>query len=194
MSVLNRGFFGEPQTRILCANTQESYEAFCEITTVSTGQLYGGKICAALNRQHPRDMFEVKFLLENEGFNKEIRAGFILMLLCRERPIHEMLDAPLLNQRTAFENQFEGMTAEEFTYEEYEQTRLDLIEIVNRELTDEDKQFLLRFKDLDLDWSLYPFSKFPGVKWKLLNLDKLKANNPDKHAELLNKLKEVLKV
>lgn len=105
-----------------------------------------------------------------------------------------MLDAPLLDQRTAFENQFEGMTAEEFTYEEYEQTRLDLIEIVNRELTDEDKQFLLRFKDLDLDWSLYPFSKFPGVKWKLLNLDKLKANNPDKHAELLNKLKEVLKV
>lgn len=194
VSVMNRGLLGDSQTRILCAKAQETYEAFCEISSVSTGQLYGGKICAALDRQHPRDLFDVKYLLENEGFNKEIREGFILMLLCSERPIHEMLNPHLLDQRTAFENQFDGMTAEKFTYEDYERTRLELIKLVNQKLIDADKHFLLSFKDLNPDWNIYPYAEYPGVKWKLINLNKLKANNPDKHAQLLNKLKEALKV
>lgn len=194
VSVMNRGLLGDIQTRILCTGAQETYEAFCEMTTVSTGQLYGGKICAALDRQHPRDLFDVKYLLENEGFNQEIREGFILMLLCCERPIHEMLEPNLLDQRVAFENQFDGMTAEEFTYEDYERTRSELIALIKQELTDQDKQFLVSFKALNPDWSIYQYAEFPGVKWKLINLNKLKTNNPDKHAELFNKLKNVLKV
>lgn len=105
-----------------------------------------------------------------------------------------MLAPHLLDQRIAFENQFEGMASVDFTYEDYERTRLELIEIIKRELTDEDKHFLLSFKSLSPDWSIYPFSEFPGVKWKLFNLDKLKKANIEKHTQLFNKLKEVLKV
>lgn len=79
VSVMNRGLFGNPEPRILCEKAQETFEAFCEISSVSLGQLYGGKICAALDRQHPRDLFDVKYLLENEGFTKEIKEGFLLM-------------------------------------------------------------------------------------------------------------------
>lgn len=194
VSVMNRGLLGNPETRVLCAKAQDTYEAFCEIVSVSTGQLYGGKICAALDRQHPRDLFDVKYLLQNEGFTQEIKEGFLLMLLCSERPINEMLAPHLLDQRAAFENQFEGMTGEEFTYQDYEKTRFELINIIHQALTEEDKHFLLSFKGLSPDWNIYPFSEFPGVKWKQLNLNKLKVNNPDKHAQLFNKLKEVLKL
>ena len=116
------------------------------------------------------------------------------MLLCSERPINEMLAPHLLNQRVAFNNQFNGMANEEFTYQDFERTRLKLIEIINMGLTDEEKHFLLDFKALHPDWSIYPFSEFPGVKWKLLNLNKLKASNPNKHAQLYIKLQEVLKL
>lgn len=194
VSVMNRGLLGNAETRILCEKAQETFEAFCEISSVSIGQLYGGKICAALDRQHPRDLFDIKYLLQNEGFNKEIKKGFLLMLLCSERPINEMLNPHLLDQQTAFENQFEGMTSEDFSYEDYEKTRLELIEVVNMELTQDDKAFLLNFKNLTPDWSIYPFSEFPGVKWKQLNLNNLKNNNPEKHNQLFDKLKEVLKM
>lgn len=194
VSVMNRGLLGSAENRTLCAKAQETFEAFCEISSVSIGQLYGGKICAALDRQHPRDLFDVKYLLQNEGFSKEIKEGFLLMLLCSERPINEMLNPHLLDQKMAFENQFEGMASEDFSYEDYEKTRIKLIEVINQELTQEDKKFLLSFKNLTPDWSIYPFSEFPGVKWKQLNLNKLKNNNPKKHKQLFDKLKEVLKV
>src|SRR5690554_4793176 len=194
VSVMNRGLLGNAETRILCAKAQETFEAFCEISSVSLGQLYGGKICAALDRQHPRDLFDVKYLLQNEGFTKEIKKGFLLMLLCSERPINEMLNPHLLDQQTAFENQFEGMASDDFSYEDYEKTRIELVEIVNQELTQDDKNFLLSFKNLTPNWSNYPFSEFPGVKWKQLNLNKLKNNNPEKHKQLFDKLKEVLKM
>jgi hypothetical protein len=35
--------------------------------------LYGGKLCAALDRQHPRDLFDVGLLLRNEGITPAIR-------------------------------------------------------------------------------------------------------------------------
>lgn len=194
VSVMNRGLLGNAETRILCAKAQETFEAFCEISSVSLGQLYGGKICAALDRQHPRDLFDVKYLLQNEGFTKEIKKGFLLMLLCSERPINEMLNPHLLDQQTAFQNQFEGMASDAFSYEDYEKTRMELVEIVNQELTQDDKNFLLSFKNLTPNWSNYPFSEFPGVKWKQLNLNKLKNNNPEKHKQLFDKLKEVLKM
>lgn len=81
-------------------------------------QLYGGKICAALDRQHPRDLFDVKYLLANEGFTEEIKKGFLYCLLGSERPINEILNSHLLDQKLALRNQFEGMALEPFSYEE----------------------------------------------------------------------------
>jgi len=69
-------------------------------------------------------------LFENEGFTDEIKQGFVLGLVSSNRPTHEMLDPHLLDQRTAFENKFDGMSAIEFSYDDYEATRLQLIETV----------------------------------------------------------------
>lgn len=81
VSKMGRGAYAPPKVRVLCEKAQEEYNAFCEIAVVPLGQLYGGKICAALDRQHPRDLFDVKYLLTNEGLTEKIKTGFIFCLL-----------------------------------------------------------------------------------------------------------------
>lgn len=64
---------GEPVKMPLCDKAQSEFNAFVAVPVVPIGQLYGGKIFAALDRQHPRDLFDVKYLLENEGFSEQVR-------------------------------------------------------------------------------------------------------------------------
>ncbi|WP_305981785.1 nucleotidyl transferase AbiEii/AbiGii toxin family protein [Roseivirga thermotolerans] len=185
---INRGVLNTPEKRILCDRAQEEFDAFCEVPVVPFSQLYGGKICAALDRQHPRDIFDIKLLLENEGLTEEIKPGLILTILSSKRPIHELLNPNLLDQRAAMANQFEGMTAELFPYNQYESTRQKLIGAIQQILDDRDKQFLLGFSKGEPDWSIYNFEQFPSVQWKLQNLIRLKEDIPKKHQEQHNAL------
>jgi len=188
----NRGLLQNSQTLELSEYAQEMFDAFCTIPTVGDGQLYGGKICAALDRQNPRDLFDVKYLLKNEGFTEEIKTGFIFCLLCSSRPIFEMLFPNRLDQKSAMENQFDGMSRQSFLYKDYEAIREQLIETIHANLSVSDKKFLLSFVDTKPDWSIYPFVNFPSIQWKLQNLTKLKTQNPEKHAQIFKQLKEKL--
>lgn len=192
VNLVNRGCLKEPKELPLSEKTQVSFDAFCVMPIVPISQLFGGKIVAALDRQHPRDLFDVKQLLEAEGFTDEIKEGFLFSLLCSDRPINEVIRPNFQDQRSAHENQFAGMTDDEFTYEEFEVTRERLVQVVNQSLTQKDKEFLLSVKDVNPAWDIYDFQRFPSINWKLQNLQKLKANNPDKHKEQLEKLKEKL--
>ena len=184
-----RGIIAPASEMELCEKAQNEFDAFCSIPVIPIGQLYGGKICAALDRQHPRDLFDVKNLLQNEGFVEEIKTGFLFCLLGSKRPIYEMLYPNLLDQRAAMANQFDGMSDEAFTYEDFEATRNLLIQTINENLTDVDKQFLLSFENGTPDWSLYNFEDYPAVQWKLQNLQKLKETNAEKHSAQFEKLK-----
>lgn len=91
------------------------------------------------------------------------------------------------------ETQFAGMSAETFTYGNYEQTRAALLKSIHESLTEGDKDFLLSLKNLTPDWAQYDFKRFPGIAWKLKNLQKLKDSHPAKHAKLYQALKQTLK-
>ncbi|ERM80138.1 hypothetical protein P872_14435 [Rhodonellum psychrophilum GCM71 = DSM 17998] len=192
VNLVGRGTYIPPEDMVLCDKAQNEFNAFCVIPVVPLGQLYGGKICAALDRQHPRDLFDVKYLLANEGFSNEVKRGFLLCLLGSERPIHEVIYPNLQDQRSALTNQFEGMTTEEFSYKEYEEIRFKLIEVIHKNLIDEDKDFLLSVKNLTPNWTKYDFQLFPSVRWKIQNLQRLKDTNPKKHADQYNALKKKL--
>lgn len=192
VSMVGRGLLGEARKAPLCEAAQEQFEAFCAMPLVPLAQLYGGKLCAALDRQHPRDLFDVTMLLDNEGFTDEIKQGFILGLVSSNRPTHEMLDPHLLDQRTAFENQFQGMSEIVFSYDDYDATRLQLIETVKSSLSGDDKAFLLSLNRLEPDWSIYDYQNFPSVKWKLLNLEKFKKDKPEAYEQQLNELESIL--
>ena len=180
---------GEVQTIPLSEKAQEEFSLFCEANVVPTTQLYGGKIAAALSRQHPRDLFDVKYM--DIPLN-DCREGLIFCLLGNDRPIHESFAPSLIDQREAMENQFSGMTDILFTYEEFEETRVKLINDVKSLMTEADKKFLITFESGQPEWDGYEFEYFkdyPSVQWKLLNLKKLAKQNPQKLQEEVERLK-----
>ena len=192
VNMLGRGLLGEASKVSLCDAAQNQFDVFCSVPLVPMAQLYGGKICAALDRQHPRDLFDVKLLLENEGFTDEIKTGLMFGLISSNRPSHELLRPRFKDQRIAFENQFEGMTTIAFSYEDYESTRLELINEIHGSLMDADKDFLLGVNRLEPDWSIYDFQDFPSVKWKLANLEIFKGKRPEDHQKHCAELEKIL--
>lgn len=181
---------GDAVTVPLSDKAQDEFGLYCEANIVPLTQLYGGKIAAALSRQHPRDLFDVKYM---DFPLTECREGLIFCLLGSDRPIHESFAPRLIDQREAMANQFEGMTDIPFTYEEFEAARSKLIADVNHLMTEKDKRFLVNFEKGEPQWDGYEFEYFkdyPSVKWKLINLAKLAKQNPQKLVEEASKLEE----
>lgn len=176
-------------------SVQEDFDKFAAINVVSMAELYGGKICAAVDRQHPRDIFDVKLLLDNEGFTDEIWDGFKIGLISHYKPINELLSPLLKDQKLAFDNQFAGMSIVKFSYDDYEVTRKTLIKTINDRLTENDKKFLLSFEAGKPEWKLFPLpvlKRLPAIKWKLLNINKLSKENTKKHEHIIDNLKSTL--
>lgn len=195
VNTVTRGILYPERLLAATETVQNEFQKFAAIKVVSQAELYGGKICAALDRQHPRDLFDVHLLFNNEGFTTEIKSGFLLFLLSHFRPIHEILNPNLLDQREAFQNQFAGMSAIPFTYEQFETSRLQLVKEVTKSLTETDKKFLISFKKGEPNWSMTPVENlhaFPAVQWKLLNIQNLAASNKTKHSEMIDALEDVL--
>jgi predicted nucleotidyltransferase component of viral defense system len=192
VNTINRGVFETPKLLSLCNRAQELFGMFCEIRAVPFGQTYGGKIVAALDRQHPRDLFDVMKLFDNFPYNAELKNGVLFCLLSSKRPFHELLNPTLIDQRRVLESQFGGMTDQHFSYEMFETTRNLLIETVRENLTSDDKDILLSFAEGNPMWTSQDFVKFPGVQWKLLNINKLKEMNPKKHNDQIKALEVIL--
>lgn len=184
-----RGIIGETEDKILCEKARQEFSMACKARTVSFSQLYGGKITAALSRQHPRDLFDCSYM-DISSFD-DVKDGFMLCLLGSDKPVIESLQPNDIDQNDALENQFNGMSDIEFGYTDYEDARHKLIALVNDSLTDTDKKFLLSFEDGTPDWNKCcagDLSNYPSVKWKLQNIGKLKNNNPQKHQQGIGKL------
>jgi predicted nucleotidyltransferase component of viral defense system len=188
-NLVKRGLLSPSQIIPLCKTAQDEFQVFCTMPIIPIGQLYGGKICAALDRQHPRNLFDVKCLLENEGFTEEIKTGFLFGLVSGGRPILELINPNLQDQRLAMANQFDGMSDKAFSYPEFERVRTELITTIQQSFTDTDKEFLISIKSLEPKWEIYNFEQFPAVQWKLQNLAKLREANSKKYQDQLEALK-----
>ncbi len=187
-----RGSVFPAEDRELTRGAEDLFELSVTAQTLSIADLYGGKLCAALDRQHPRDLFDVKFLLENEGITDQIRKAFVVYLASHNRPIHELLDPTRKDVRRIYENEFAGLPIEEVEYEDLIAARDVLIETLRKELTDDEKTFLVSLKAGKPNWSsmaIGGIEKLPGIRWKLANIQKIGAK---KRAQLLAKLKKTL--
>jgi hypothetical protein len=174
---------------------EKEFERFVSMRVVSPAELFGGKICAALDRQHPRDLFDIHRLYAEGGLTNDIRQGFLAYLLSGNRPLHEMIRPNFLDQHRAFKTQFSGMTQEPFSYEDFEAARERLVKDIHAGLSDTDRRLLLSFKRGEPDWSLFPHERLkdlPAVQWKLSNIQTLKSRNLAKHTEQLKALEERL--
>lgn len=186
-----RGIIGATGDHMLCARAQNEFQMGCKARIVSFSQLYGGKITAALSRQHPRDLFDCKYM-EIDNF-KDVKDGFMLCLLGSDKPIIESLRPNSIDQTEALEKQFAGMSDVPFSYTDYEDARINLVKMVNDNLDSADKDFLLSFEVGNPIWNLCcagDLSAYPSVRWKQQNIIKLKEINPQKHLDGINKLRE----
>lgn len=186
-----RGIIGATGDHMLCARAQNEFQMGCKARIVSFSQLYGGKITAALSRQHPRDLFDCKYM-EIDNF-KDVKDGFMLCLLGSDKPIIESLRPNSIDQTEALEKQFAGMSDVPFSYADYEDARINLVKMVNDNLDSADKDFLLSFEVGNPIWNLCcagDLSAYPSVRWKQQNIIKLKEINPQKHLDGINKLRE----
>lgn len=177
-----RGTVFPAERRELCKKAQDTFELNLDALTLSIPDLYGGKICAALDRQHPRDLFDVKLLLDNEGFNDEIRKAFIVYLISHHRPIIELLNPGIIDIKDIYDKEFKDMTVYHINYDDIIATRNTIINTIKYSLTDNEKKFLLSVKSVNPEWDLLDLKDIhllPAVKWKLINIRKMKKSKRD---------------
>ncbi|UVC31130.1 nucleotidyl transferase AbiEii/AbiGii toxin family protein [Pantoea sp. SOD02] len=193
LSPVLRGTVYESRIMQVCELVEDEF-GFSETNVVSFADLYAGKICAALDRQHPRDLFDVKFLLENEGLTEALRKALLVYLISHPRPLAELLQPQLKDISGIYDGEFRNMAEIDVPLHELEGARGHLIDTINTAITDKERRFLLSFKNGQPDWSLLELSnidQLPAVRWKLQNL----ANMPkSKHTASVNKLKSVLQI
>jgi len=165
-----------------------------KMKVVSFEDLYAGKLCAAMERKHPRDLFDVMVLYDNEGLSDKLFRVFLVYLDCSNRPMHESLN-PLGTVRKEWYNEdFEGMSLIDISFPKLVQAARRLHEDISSRLTGSIAQFLLSLHDAEPDFGLLGFPeaiKLSGVQWKLVNLRKLIQINPQKHAEQRNALEQL---
>lgn len=193
-SPVARGVVHEPEFREVSEAVQAQY-GFAEIQVVSFEDLFGGKLCAALDRQHPRDLFDVKQLYENEGLTDALFRTFLVYMASSNRPMHELLDPHPNDLDQPYLQEFAGMTREPVELEELRATRKHLIEDIRTRLDANVTDFLLSLHDATPDFNaigLPQAAELPAVRWKLQNLQRLLAENPEKHAAQREALKELL--
>lgn len=157
-----------------------------EIPVVSLEDVYGGKLVAALDRQHPRDLFDVMQLFAHEGITPGIRRAFVVYLASSNRPIHEVLFTALRDIRHDYEYNFQGMTAEPVPLDALLAARERMVREIQQGLDDNERRFLLSLAAGAPEWSLLGIAhleQLPGIRWKLHNLAQLQKTDAKKFAE-----------
>jgi hypothetical protein len=176
-----RGTVHPVASRRLVRTASERFMAELAVPVLSDAELYGGKLVAALDRQHPRDFFDVREMFLGGHFDAGVVDCFVSYLAGHNRTVHDVLFSTDKNFTATYEEQFAGMAARPVSVAELEQARADLRAVIGSHLHDRHKQFLLGLVRLEPEWDLMPFPhlrELPALKWKLLNLEKLKRKNP----------------
>ena len=167
----------------LTAKAREVLQADLELPLLSIEDLYGGKLVAAMDRQHPRDLFDVMELFRHEGITRAIRGSFVAYLAAHNRPIHEVLFPNLRDVSGEYEGTFKGMTAEPVELKALLAARERMVKELQAGLDAAEREFLVSLAKNEPKWDLLGIAhleQMPGVRWKLENLDRLAKANPKK--------------
>ncbi len=176
-------------------NARETLQADLEIPVVSLDDVYGGKLVAAMDRQHPRDLFDVLQLFAHEGITNGIRRAFVVYLASHNRPVHEVLFPSLRDIRQEFEHNFTGMTAEPVELDALLAARERMMRELQQGLSADERRFLLSLVTAEPQWALLDMphlEQLPGPRWKLQNLERLRKTNARKFAEQSDALVRLL--
>jgi predicted nucleotidyltransferase component of viral defense system len=185
-----RGSVYPPEKRDLSNEAQAFFNLFVSVQALSLADIYGGKLCAALDRQHPRDLYDVHLLLANEGLTPQVRRAFVVYLASHDRPMHELLDPKLKDITQVYADEFSGMTHDEVSVQALCETRERLVVLIHAELDSDEKRFLLSLKRGEPEWDalgITHLQKLPALQWKLQNIRRMEEGKREMALEKLQK-------
>lgn len=191
LSSVMRGTVFPSERRSVVASVEDSF-GYAEMRVASAEDVYAGKLCAALDRQHPRDLFDVWLLFEGSGITPQLRRSLIAYLICHPRPIEELLRPHTKDVRALYEGEFKGMTSLEFGLEDLEETRSMLFSLIPSIFEANEKEFLRSLYSESPMWSLIALDELehlPAVKWKIMNIAKM---TDEKRTKALRTIEEIL--
>jgi hypothetical protein len=186
-----RGTMHPTQTMGLTPAASDALMADLELPLLSPDEIYGGKLVAAMDRQHPRDLFDVMELFAHGGITPGIRRAFVVYLASHNRTIHEVLFPMPKDIRLAYEGSFVGMTTEPVTLDALLDTRERLFRELPAALDPSEREFLRSLVRAAPDWSLLEIPhlhELPAIRWRLQNLERLAEVNPDRFRALTDEL------
>ncbi|WP_320177523.1 nucleotidyl transferase AbiEii/AbiGii toxin family protein [Roseovarius pacificus] len=192
-SPVTRGVVRNPETRAVTETVEDAF-GFAEIQVVSFEDLYGGKLCAAADRQHPRDLYDVRLLYEHEGLTDDLFKTFLVYVASSGRPPHELLNPNPKDLDEAYVKEFEGMTTEPVPLTDLLDTRTRLITDIRDRLDPNAQEFLRGLHYGAPDFTLIDAphaADLPAVRWKLQNIAMFMTDNPDRHAAQSKALEEL---
>jgi predicted nucleotidyltransferase component of viral defense system len=168
------------ETRSLVATAQDLFTTDLAVPVLATAELYGSKLVAAMDRQHPRDIFDVMHMLDRFGWQQSFVDCFVAYLAGHNRPVHEVLFPKTKPLELAFTNEFAGMTRDTVALNTLAQTQVRLLQELPQQLTRAHRDFLLSLVQGDPAWDLMPMRHLralPALEWKLMNLARLKKSS-----------------
>jgi predicted nucleotidyltransferase component of viral defense system len=190
-----RGTVHPTRTRALTAAASAALLADLELPLLSPEDIYGGKLVAAMDRQHPRDLFDVMELFAHGGITPEIRRAFVVYLASHNRTLHEVLFPTPKDIRLAYEGSFAGMTTEPVTLETLLETRERLFRELPAGIDANEQEFLRTLVRARPNWSLLDIPhlhELPAIRWRLQNLEQLERTSPGRFRALADMLDERL--
>jgi hypothetical protein len=165
---------------------------FARVPVLSVEDLYAGKMCAALDRQHPRDLYDAYWLLCYDGIDERLKNAFLVYLMSHNRPMSELLAPKPQNIERLYQAELEGMTFNPVELDQLQATLPRLVHEIHAAMTDADRHFLLAFKRGASEWRdfvLPEAERLPAIQWKRLNLARMA---PIKRRQAIDKLEKIL--
>jgi hypothetical protein len=188
-----RGTVLPVESRPLTAEAQDTFFTDIEIPLLHPDELYGSKLVAAMDRQHPRDIFDILKLYEEDGLTNGIIECFVCYLAGHNRPIHEVLFANEFDITSSHANEFVGMTKNPVPLEILVETRRRIFAEIPTRMSGNHRSFLMSLAEAQPDWSLMScphLAEMPALRWKLSNLERLRSSNSTKFAQQSSELKK----
>lgn len=190
-----RGSVLTPESRNLVQAAEDLFTTSVALPVLAVPELYGSKLVAAFDRQHPRDWFDVLHMRQRQQLTPDVLDCFVAYLAGHNRPVHEVLFPSIKPMRAVFESEFAGMTLEDMPFAQIDDARTTTLAELPKLLSGNQREFLLSLLRAQPRWDLMPFRQLPdlpALRWKLQNLEKLKSRNKskfvDQHDELQAKL------
>lgn len=196
VNVVFRGTVLPTTRRSLSPKAASLFSAELELPLLAVEELYGSKLVAAMDRQHPRDLFDVSRIFDAGGLSSATVECFVTYLAGHNRPTHEVLFGNPKDIADEYRNTFAGMTTEPITLETLLAARDRLFQELPGRLTDRQRRFLVSLTRAEPEWDLVECphaGELPALRWKVANLQTFRQRRPEEFRRQLTELETRLR-